>query len=107
MTTPGDLVAMPLWADFDDQTVLINRMCNLDMFEDHLRKALTQLQRDGAQTARLLHFCVRPWVTGAPLRIAMFERVLDHLLSLGPVWTPTAGEVVAAWRAARSRQSHD
>ena len=107
MTTPGDLVAMPLWADFDDQTVLINRMCNLDMFEDHLRKALTQLQRDGTQTARLLHFCVRPWVTGAPLRIAMFERVLDHLLSLGPVWTPTAGEVVAAWRAARSRQSHD
>lgn len=102
MTTPGDLVALPLWADFDDQTVLINRMCNLDMFEDHFRKALTQLRQDGAVTARLLHFCVRPWVTGAPLRIAMFERVLDHILSLGPVWTPTAGEVVTAWKAARA-----
>ncbi len=101
MTTPGDLVAMPLWADFDDQTVLINRMCNLDMFEDHFRKALTQLHRDGNDTARLLHYCVRPWVSGAPLRIAMFERVLDHLQSLGEVWTPTASEVVSAWHAAR------
>ncbi|MCY7308827.1 MAG: polysaccharide deacetylase family protein [Rhodoferax sp.] len=107
MTTPGDLVALPLWADFDDQTVLVNRMCNLDMFEDHLRKALTQLHSDGLVTARLLHYCVRPWVSGAPLRIAMFERVLDHLLSLGGVWTPTGGEVVAAWRAARTRESHD
>ena len=101
MTTPGDLVAMPLWADFDDQTVLVNRMCNLDMFEDHFDKALQQLQRDGAATARLLHYCVRPWVSGAPLRIAMFERVLDRVQAVGGVWTPTAGEVVAAWKAAR------
>ncbi len=101
MTTPGDLVAMPLWADFDDQTVLVNRMCNLDMFEDHFDKALQQLQRDGAATARLLHYCVRPWVSGAPLRIAMFERVLDRVQAVGGVWTPTAGEVVAAWKSAR------
>ena len=99
MTTPGDLVALPLWADFDDQTVLVNRMCNLDMFEDHFNKALTQLHHDGASTARLFHYCVRPWVSGASLRIAMFERVLDRVLALGDVWTPTAAEVVAAWRA--------
>ena len=99
MATPGDLVALPLWADFDDQTVLVNRMCNLDMFEDHFLKALTQLHLDGNTTARLFHYCVRPWVSGAPLRIAMFERVLDHALALGHVWTPTAGEVVDAWRA--------
>ena len=101
MTTPGDLVAMPLWADFDDQTVLVNRMCNLDMFEDHFKKALTQLQRDGDSTARLLHYCVRPWVSGASLRMAMFERVLEHMSAMGGVWTPTAGEVVCAWKAAR------
>ena len=98
MTTPGDLVSMPLWADFDDQTVLVNRMCNLDMFEDHFRKALDQLALDGASNARLLHYCVRPWVSGAALRIAMFERVLAHAMRQPAVWTPTAGEVVAAWR---------
>jgi hypothetical protein len=104
MTTPGDLVATPLWADFDDQTVLINRMCNLDMFEDHFRKALDQLARDSLASARLLHFCVRPWVMGAPLRIAAFERILDHALRLEQVWTPRLGEVVQAWRA--SAQAH-
>ena len=101
MTTPGDLVALPLWSDFDDQTVLVNRMCNLDLFEDHFRKALTQLQRDGAVTARLLFYCVRPWVSGASLRIAMFERVLDHALGLPGVWMPTGGEVLAAWKSAQ------
>lgn len=99
MTTPGDLVATPLWADFDDQTVLINRMCNLDMFEDHFIKALDQLNRDCRQSARLLHFCVRPWVMGAPLRIASFERILAHAAALDQVWTPRLGEVVQAWRA--------
>ena len=98
MSTPGDLVALPLWADFDDQTVLVNRMCNLDMFEDHFIKALDQLAIDGRHSARVLHYCVRPWVMGAPFRIGTFERVLDHALSRDGVWLPTAGEVVAAWR---------
>jgi peptidoglycan/xylan/chitin deacetylase (PgdA/CDA1 family) len=100
MTTPGDLVAAPLWADFDDQTVLINRMCNLDMFEDHYLKALDQLARDSARSARLLHHAVRPWVMGAPLRIASFERMLDHACALPQVWMPRLGEVIDAWRAA-------
>jgi hypothetical protein len=99
MTTPGRLVATPLWADFDDQTVLINRMCNLDMFEDHFIKALDQLNRDAPTTARLFHFAVRPWVMGAPLRIATFERVLAHACALPQAWTPTLGEVVDAWWA--------
>ena len=98
MSTPGDLVALPLWADFDDQTVLINRMCNLDMFEDHFIKALDQLAIDGRHSARVLHYCVRPWIMGSPFRIDTFERVLDHALSRDGVWLPTAGEVVAAWR---------
>jgi len=46
MTVPGNMLATPLWADFDDQTILINRMCNLDMFEDHYTKALNQLAID-------------------------------------------------------------
>jgi hypothetical protein len=37
---------------------------------------------------------------GAPLRIASFERMLDHALSLPQVWTPRLGEVVDAWRVA-------
>ncbi len=101
MSTPGTLVAMPLWADFDDQTVLINRMCNLDMMEDHFHRALDQLNGDARTTARLFHYCVRPWVSGTPARIAMFERVLDHAIALDQAWTPTAAEVVAAWKAAQ------
>ena len=104
MSTPGSLVATPLWADFDDQTVLINRMCNLDMFEDHFRKALDQLDRDSRNSARLLHFCVRPWVMGAPMRIAAFERILDHAMAMDQVWAPHLGDVVRAWRSSAQAQ---
>lgn len=98
MTTPGDLVATPLWADFDDQTVLINRMCDPAILEDHFSKALRQLNREAADSARLFHFCVRPWVMGSSARIGLFERVLDLAQSLDQVWLPRLGEVVDVWR---------
>jgi len=100
MRTPGSLIATPLWADFDDQTVLINRMCDPAILEDHFGKALRQLNRDAATSARLFHFCVRPWVLGSSARIALFERVLDQALALDQVWMPRLGEVVDAWQAA-------
>jgi hypothetical protein len=100
MSTPGDLVATPLWADFDDQTVLINRMCDPAILEDHFGKALRQLNLEAATSARLFHFCVRPWVLGSSARIGLFERVLDLAQSLDQVWLPRLGEVVDAWRAA-------
>jgi peptidoglycan/xylan/chitin deacetylase (PgdA/CDA1 family) len=106
MRTPQHMVATPLWADFDDQTVLINRMCNMDMFEDHFKKALDQLNQDARASARLFHFCVRPWIMGAPLRIALFERVLDHALALDQVWTPPLGTVVDAWRSSDQAKRH-
>ena len=105
MNVPGNMLSTPLWADFDDQTVLINRMCNLDMFEDHYIKALNQLAIDSEKSARLLHHAVRPWVMGAPLRIASFERMLDHALSLPQTWMPQLRDVVRAWHQANPRQT--
>ncbi|MCE2880644.1 MAG: hypothetical protein LW719_14960, partial [Comamonadaceae bacterium] len=99
MTTPGHLVATPLWADFDDQTVLINRMCDPGILEDHFGKALRQLNEDARRSARLFHFCVRPWVMGTSARIAMFERILHVAQSPDQVWMPRLGEVVDAWQA--------
>jgi len=104
MNVPGNMLSTPLWADFDDQTVLINRMCNLDMFEDHYIKALNQLAIDSGKSARLLHHAVRPWVMGAPLRIASFERMLDHSLSLPQTWMPQLRDVVQAWHQANPHQ---
>jgi peptidoglycan/xylan/chitin deacetylase (PgdA/CDA1 family) len=104
MNVPGGMLSTPLWADFDDQTVLINRMCNLDMFEDHYIKALNQLTLDAAKSARLFHHAVRPWVMGAPLRIASFERMLDHAQSLPQTWMPQLRDVAQAWHEVNSPQ---
>jgi hypothetical protein len=74
------------------------------MFEDHYIKALNQLTLDAAKSARLFHHAVRPWVMGAPLRIASFERMLDHALSLPQTWMPQLRDVAHAWHGVNSPQ---
>ena len=67
-------------------------------------KALNQLTLDAAKCARLFHHAVRPWVMGAPLRIASFERMLDHALSLPQTWMPQLRDVAHAWHGVNSPQ---
>jgi hypothetical protein len=98
MTTPGALVATPLWADFDDQTVLINRMCNLDLFEDHYRKALDQLARDSQRSARRTQRSTLRWRSTASTSASASASRLAAL-RLAPLRLAAAS---AAWRVAAS-----
>lgn len=81
MTVPvGSLTAFPLNADLDDQTTLANRMLEPAAYRRHLLDALAQLTEDGRDSARVLSFCMRPWLTGQPFRVGVFEDFLDAVL---------------------------
>jgi hypothetical protein len=99
MTTPGDLVATPLWADFDDQTVLINRMCNLDMFEDHFIKALDQLNRDACSRRGCCTSACAPgsWVRRCASPPSSASWTMRWAWTAG--LDPAPGRGRAAWRA--------
>jgi peptidoglycan/xylan/chitin deacetylase (PgdA/CDA1 family) len=100
MTVPdGDLVALPLMADLDDQFALATRGIRLASYGRMLTDAFDRLAVDGRGSARVLAWAVRPFITGQPFRIGVFEQALAHVADSGAAWTPTAGEVVGAWRA--------
>lgn len=82
MTVPtGSLTSYPLNADLDDQTTMANRLAEPATWGRHLRDAVTQLAVDGTDSARVLAFAVRPWLTGQPFRTGFFEDFLDHSLA--------------------------
>jgi peptidoglycan/xylan/chitin deacetylase (PgdA/CDA1 family) len=100
MTVPeGDLAALPLMADLDDQFALMARGIRLDSYGRMVVDAFDQLAVDGAESARVLAWAIRPFILGQPFRIGVLEAALSHMAASGQAWTPTAGVVVDAWRA--------
>jgi peptidoglycan/xylan/chitin deacetylase (PgdA/CDA1 family) len=58
------------------------------------------LYREAATSGgRILALSFRPWISGVPHRIAAVEKVLDHIRSRGGVWSATAAEILACWKA--------
>jgi hypothetical protein len=104
MTVPqGSITAFPLSADLDDQTSLLNRMLDPAAYEDHLLAAVDQLAKDGAESARVLAFCIRPWLLGQPFRIGIFERFLAHASTTRDVCFLQPSEVLWSIAPAQDR----
>lgn len=94
------LTGIPTLADLDDQTSLVNRMLDPTAYGQHLADAVRQLARDGATSARVVAFCVRPWLTGQPFRIGLFEAFLDICQDTPGAWvTPPPAALGAYYEA--------
>ena len=78
----GRLIGFPVSADLDDQTTLANRMAEPAAYGQHLIDAATELAIDDGRGARILSFCVRPWLTGQPFRIGLFDRFVEAVAEL-------------------------
>ena len=99
-TASDPLTAMPLSADVDDRQILVEfRHSELD-FTQQVIDQFDYLARE-AETAggRVMSLSLHPWVIGQPHRIGALEKALEHIASRSGVWTATAGEIAAAWRA--------
>lgn len=96
----GPLYAFPLMAEYDDAFALWTRGITLATYRDMLTRGFDRLWRDGAISARLLAFNIRPWLIGQPFRIGSLESVLDHVTQQSAVWACTAGQAIDAFAAA-------
>src|SRR5690606_34081011 len=74
----GDLVALPMWCDYDDSYALVKRQMTEDDYNRIRTRGVDQLSKDGAQTARLMAFTIRPWLVGQPHRLGSIESFLAH-----------------------------
>ena len=99
-TESGQLVALPLSLELDDQFLIGANLHSEWEYATQIIDACDYLAAEAAETGhgRLLALSVHPWLMGQPHRIAAFESVLEHLAGCGSIWSASASEIVAAWR---------
>ena len=98
MTTPvGELVALPLFLEVDDEFALWHRRASLTSWEGMIVAAATRLHMDGQTSARHMMLTLRPWLTGQPFRIRTLDRALRQVTQLDAVWAAHGSDIVKAF----------
>jgi hypothetical protein len=97
MTVPaGDLVALPPFADLDDAFCFCApRGITPASYGERLRLAAENLARDGRNSARVLVWVMRPFLSGQPFRIGPIEEAFAAMAKLDGVWFATPSEILA------------
>ena len=100
-TEHGELIALPLSLELDDQFLIQHSLHSEWEYAQQIKDACDYLLAEAEQTGggRLLALSIHPWLLGQPHRIAALEAVLAHLAETPGIWSASASEIVAAWRA--------
>lgn len=105
MTVPqGELTALPLYLEVDDEQALWTRRMRLADWHDLVVESAERLWADGggadgAASGRLLMLTLRPWLTGQPFRLPTLEGILSGIDALGPVWKASGSQIVEGFKA--------
>lgn len=94
--TAGDLTALPMFLETDDEFALWTRRMSLRRWSQMVVDAASRLHDDGATTGRLLVLTLRPWLIGQPFRIGALDDALRTIMDLPAVWAAT-GETITEW----------
>ena len=103
-TDAGELVALPLSLELDDQFLIGHNLHSEWEYAAQVRDACDYLAAEAEATGggRLLALSVHPWLLGQPHRIGAFEAVLRHVAGTPGTWSARAADIVAAWRDQQS-----
>ena len=103
-TRHGELIALPLSLELDDQFIIQSNLHSEWEYADQVRDACDYLLAEAGRTGhgRLLALSVHPWLMGQPHRIGAFESALRHISEQTGIWSAPAADIVAAWSAQRT-----
>lgn len=98
-TAEGELVAMPLSTELEDQFILMNNLHSEQSWLEQVCDACDFLLQE-AQSAggRILALNIHPWLLGQPHRIGKLEQALAYITGQPGVWSASASDILAAWR---------
>ena len=98
-TQHGELIALPLSLELDDQFIIGSNLHSEWEYAQQAKDACDYLlaEAEASGQGRLLALSIHPWLMGQPHRIAALESVLDHLAAQPGIWSASAAEIVAAW----------
>ena len=103
-TKSGPLYALPNAVEVADLRLLHAYKHRADEYVEEIVDHFKLLYREaGRHGARVVTLNLTPWWIGVPHRIGALERALDIMLDHAGVWSATAGEVIAAFRAQEAK----
>ncbi len=95
-TSHKPVLSVPYTVEMNDIPMMVLQSHNgAEMFDRGVAQ-LERLWQESAKIARVMAISVHPYITGAPHRIAMFERLLDYVQSKPGVVIRT-GAGIADW----------
>jgi len=98
-TSRGELTAMPLSTELDDQFVIQSNGHSEGSWVDQVCDACDLLLQEAEQHGgRILGLNIHPWLMGQPHRIGHLERAFEYISAQKGVWSAPAGEILDAWR---------
>ncbi|HET6507974.1 MAG TPA: polysaccharide deacetylase family protein [Baekduia sp.] len=92
------VVALPTAIELDDVYTIHMRRVPPARWSQMIVDAYDRLERDGAESGRVLVISLHPWLTGQPFRMRHVEAALDHVAGRPRAWCATAGEIVDRYR---------
>ncbi len=100
----GELVALPLSLELDDQFIIQSNLHSEWEYAEQVKDACDYLLAEAEATGhgRLLALSIHPWLMGQPHRIAALESALKHISEQAGIWSAPAAEIVAAWSDQRA-----
>ena len=101
-TDKGPLWAMPLSTELEDRFILMNNLHSEASYVQQICDACDYLRNEADNGGgRILALNIHPWMLGQPHRIGKLEQVLDYVTGQDGVWSASAAEILAAFRAAQ------
>ncbi len=93
-TKHGDLMAMPLSNELDDQFILMSNLHSEESYVEQICDACDFLLKEAeTQGGRILGLNIHPWMLGQPHRIGKLEAVLDYISSQDSVCSVNGAQI--------------
>ncbi len=98
-TAHRPLLSVPYSVEINDIPMMVLQSHNgAEMYERGVAQ-IDRLWQESAHIPRVMAISVHPYITGAPHRIAMFERLLDYVQSKSGVRIRTGADIAAWYKA--------
>lgn len=99
-SSKGNLNAMPLSNELDDFFIMGCNLHSAESYAEQLEDACDLLLSEAqSQGGRLLALNLHPWMSGQAHRIASLEKALAYITRKPGVWSASASDILASWRA--------
>lgn len=101
-TSKGEVFALPLMLDMDDEFALIERRYPVDDYAKLIKEGFDTIYSDAKDSGRVLAINLHPWIIGQPYRTVYLDHVLDYISGRKGVWLASGGEIIDWYRRSMS-----